>query len=453
LPHPLAAPLIAPAPATVRVRATRFLQRLRRPGMRRAGLTTVVVSALVLVANLATGAILARSLGASGRGELSAIQVTAPFIAWLMGMGGGYGVCYYHARRPEQAATLVGTCAALVLPVGILGILVAEAVVRVTFASQPAAVRGTAHIYMLTIGLAVLGDMSFGVLLGDQDFGFYNLQRVFQPLATVVCYLGLHQTQHLSVASALVTITLVSCVAILAGTSRVLRRHGIARPSISLARATLWYGLRAHGSTVAGLANGRLDMIMLPAFVATSQIGLYAVATGVSGMIAVLAGTLSVLILPSAARHGGERQTRIVLRTMYASAAMAVALAICLAVVGPFAIRLVYGAAFAGSSAPMMVLLPGTVFLATGGILVQGLFAANRPLSGSLAQGAGLAFTLPGLFILLPHGGGIMAAAVVSSVSYFAVFLIAGVLFCRAVDIPLRQLVWPSARRRERQGA
>jgi O-antigen/teichoic acid export membrane protein len=357
-----------------------------------------------------------------------------------MGMGGGYGVCYYHSKRPEQAATLVGTCAALVFPLGLLAILVAEAVVRVTFASQPTVVRNTAYIYMLSIGLAVLSDMVFGVLLGDQDFGFYNLQRVLQPVGTAICYLELYATHRLTVGTALVAVTSISVLATAAAAARVVRRHGIARPSISLGRATLWYGLRAHGSTIAGLANGRLDLVILPAFVAASQIGLYAVATSVSGMIASLAGTLSVLVLPAAARQKGDRQARTVLLTMRVSAVVAVALACSLAVVGPYALRGVYGTAFASSVGPMMVLLPGTVFFATAGVLVQGLFAANRPLSASLAQGAGLALTLPGLLILLPLGGGIMAAALVSSASYFAVFILAGFLYCRALGLPLRQL-------------
>jgi O-antigen/teichoic acid export membrane protein len=418
------------------------LRTVKAPGARRAGTMTLAATAVALSANLATGIVLARVLGSTGRGELTAILAVAPFVGWIVGLGGGQAVTYHQARRPEEGRALVGTYALLALPLGILAIAAAEAVVHITFSAQTSATRGLAEVFMLTAAGTVVGDVSFGALFGDQDFALYNLQRILQPMATLALYLALSATHRLDVGTALATVAVVGTVATLAGAARVIRRLGIGRPSMRLAQTTLWYGLKAHGTNVAGLMNTRLDMMLLPAFVLAPQIGVYAVAVSVSGMIMSFAGGLSLIVLPMAARRIGDDQSGLVLATMRASAAIAGAVAILLAAVGPSALRLAYGAAFVDSVTPMRLLLPGTVLFVSAGVLVQGLYATNRPFSASLAQFAGLVVTAPGLLFLLPRGGGIMAAALISTFSYAAVFVVAAVLYCRTVNIPLRSLLW-----------
>jgi O-antigen/teichoic acid export membrane protein len=155
-------------------------------------------------------------------------------------------------------------------------------------------------------------------------------------------------------------------------------------------------------------------------------------------MIVIVAGALSLVIVPSVAREHGERQSRTVFKVTRASAALAAAMAVGLAIVGPMAIKLVYGAPFSAAAGPMWILLPGTVAYAGSTTLIQGLYAANRPVSATLAQATGLLVTVPGLLLFLPRGGGILAAAAVSSVAYGCIAGAALVLYCRAMGIGLR---------------
>ena len=55
--------------------------------------------------NVATGVLIARALGTSGRGELTAIIALPATIAWVFALGCFQAVSYHHARHPEDGRT------------------------------------------------------------------------------------------------------------------------------------------------------------------------------------------------------------------------------------------------------------------------------------------------------------------------------------------------------------
>ena len=83
---------------------------------------------------------------------------------------------------------------------------------------------------------------------------------------------------------------------------------------------------------------------------------------------------------------------------------------------------LVYGSDFRDAAESLRLLLPGAVLFAGASILSAGIYAAGRPFTATLTQLLGMAVTVVGLVIFL-SGGGITAAALVSSASYAAIFL------------------------------
>ena len=216
-------------------------------------------------------------------------------------------------------------------------------------------------------------------------------------------------------------------VALALSSQRTLRRHGFARPDRKLLRKTLWYGLRAHAGSTAGLVNNRLDLLIIPAFLSATSVGLYSVATNVSSIITVLTGTIAIMVLPVAARRQGS--ARPVILTLQATMGIALAIAIPLAVVAPLALRLVYGQDFEAAALPLRILLAGAVLQAGVMVLWSGLLAANRPLLASAAIGPAALLTVGGLIVFLPRGG-ITAAAIITSVVYLAEFA-AMAFFCR----------------------
>ncbi|HEY7691782.1 MAG TPA: hypothetical protein VH816_05515 [Gaiellaceae bacterium] len=68
-----------------------------------------------------------------------------------------------------------------------------------------------------------------------------------------------------------------------------------------------------------------------------------------------------------------------VVKSLYATLAIAILFAGTIAAVAGPAVRIVYGADFAGSVAPLRILLAGTVLYAAAAVVCSGLYALNRP--------------------------------------------------------------------------
>jgi O-antigen/teichoic acid export membrane protein len=197
----------------------------------------------------------------------------------------------------------------------------------------------------------------------------------------------------------------------------------VGRPSRHVARASFAYGLRLHGQSLGSLATARLDVMVMPAILAPAQIGWYVVAVSAASLVVPLFGQVRSVVFAAGARHHRQRAIDITLMALRFSLLGSAAAAVVLGVVAPVILRLVYGDEFVAASTPLRILLPGIVAWCAAGVLTSGLNALGRPGVGSAAQGIGALATVVGLALTLPTLG-IEGAAITSSVSYVAVFVV-----------------------------
>jgi O-antigen/teichoic acid export membrane protein len=399
----------------------------------RQGALAFVLSGSTLSVNLVTGVVIARALGADGRGELAAVVAAMSVIGWLFAMGARDAITYHQAKRPQDAPRLMATWFALVGVFAALGIAAGEAVLPSLLAAQSDALLDIARLYMFMVLGMLVGDVAYGTLFGDHDFLFINVMRLVQPAATAIAFVALWSVERLSVGTALLAMVVASLADVGIALTRVLRRHGLGKPNLRLARTTLSYGLRAHGTSTAAVVNGRLDLMIIPAFLAASSVGLYAVATSVSWIVVAVPAVLGELVFPAATRRS-ELSTPIIARSLQAVLGIGVLVAAAIAALAEIGVRIVYGGEFAGAALPLRILLPGCVLLAGAGVLVSGLYALNRPFSAALSNAAGTVITVVGLVLFLKSGG-IAAAAIVSTVSYSVVFLLLLGVYCAVAGV------------------
>lgn len=391
---------------------------------------TIGANAVVLAASFTTGVLLAHALGPSGRGATAAI-ITAPVVvAWLFALGSIQTVSYFQAKAPE-GARLLGTWLALALPLGVAGALVGEALLPIVFSAQSDETLRLGREVMPVAVILVLNEALTGMVVGDRRFLFVNLVRAGSQVSLAILYAALILAGDLTVDTAVATFVVVQGASTVLLISACAARHGIGKPSRSLARSATLYGLKGHGTNVGAFTNARLDLLIMPAFLPASSVGLYSVATGVSWIVVVLSGPIAAMALPLAARSeaGGSE---VIWRLLRVTAITAGLVAVVLVATAPQLLRIVYGGEFVGAADSLRILLPGSVLFASALILVSGLFSKNRPFSATAAQGAGALVTVVGLGLFLGSGG-ILAAAIVSSIAYTVVFVIALLLYRRAV--------------------
>lgn len=391
-----------------------------------------------LVANLLTGIIIARTLGADGRGELAAILAFTQVAAWIFAMGCNQAASFHLARHPAEGGAVIGTWLLLLAPFAVLGLVASIALVPVALAAQRESVVTLGQLFVTTLVLALVLELIQGVILGDQRFLLWNLLRFAYPAGVAVLYVVLLVVDGLTVTSALLANAAMLVLVLAVGGVWALRRYGRPRIDRRLAPRTFWYGFRVHGSSVAGTVNARLDLAIIPAFLGAAAVGLYSVATNLAAIVGTLAGSLVALVLPAAARRA-EGGAAAVVASMYVALATGALGALVIGVLAGPTLRLLYGAEFEAAAGPLRVLLVGYVLLQPGLVLSQGLNAIDRPFTGTLPHLAGAGVTVVGLLVFLADGG-IMAAAWVTTTAYAVVVVIALLLYRGVAGLPWRAL-------------
>jgi O-antigen/teichoic acid export membrane protein len=408
-------------------------------GFAKDGAVTVIFTVAKLALGLLTGIISARLLGPDGRGALAAVLTAPQLLGWVLALGCGKAVTFYLSRDATLGARLLSTWLVIFIPVSVIAVIIGESALPSLLAAQSEETLDLARLFMPTIVLVLLSDLVLGIVLGDQDFLYFNMLSFVQFAGAAAAYVLLWQYGHFTVASAAVTQAIMGLVVLVAATSCVVRRHGLAWPDVDLGRRTFWYALRTHGEIISGTVTQRLDLLIIPAFLTASSVGFYAIATSISWIIVNVCGPLALIVMPAAA-HRGESGRNVVIKSLQATLIIGILLGGGLFLFADLGIRLVYGEEFSESVLPLRILLPGTVLYAAAFILLNGLYAENRPFTATIAQMLGMAVTVAGLLIFL-RSGGILAAAIVSTVAYGLVFVVAGVLYSHATGLRWRSFL------------
>jgi O-antigen/teichoic acid export membrane protein len=415
------------------------LRRLLSRGLVRAGIVTYVFSGLTLVAYLVSGVVSARALGPDGRGVTAALTMVIQLAAFLFAMGVARSLSYFIARRPEDGPTLFTTWTLMLLPLSAVAIGLTQLLLPTIFATDGEQAIEIGRWFAFTIVLAVAMELVYGLLLGVQDFFFYNALRFAQPALIAAVFAVLWARDDLTVESALISSTAASGLTLLVGLGRALAQVGLGPADLGMGLTTLWYGVRGQGQAVAANITARLDVAMLPAFVVAASVGLYSVATNVSLIVYHLSNIFAGVVVPAVSRHP-ERSSVKVIGSLWASLAVAAALALALGLFARPVLGLVYGDDFRDAAEPLLLLLPGAVLFAGASILTAGIYAAGRPFTATLTQVLGMVVTVVGLLVFL-RTGGITAAALVSSASYATVFVAALLVYKSVSGAPWRSFL------------
>ena len=180
-------------------------------------------------------------------------------------------------------------------------------------------------------------------------------------------------------------------------------------------RVAAAFGAKSWLSTIAGVANNRLDQVLMAGLVASRELGLYAVAVSIASLTYGLSMAVSSALYPRVA----EGEAGLAARSCRVTVSIVAVAALVLGALAPPMIPFVFGSDFAGALPMLIVLLFASVPLAGTIVLAAALNAADDPAATMRAELVGLALTVPALIVLLPVGGGI-AAALISLAAYIA---------------------------------
>ncbi|MCU0493283.1 MAG: oligosaccharide flippase family protein [Chloroflexaceae bacterium] len=409
-----------------------LIQRLTQSRFGRQVGTVLGAQLLSLALGFVNTALLARWLGAGGKGTLDLVLLVPEVLALFLGLGVGVSNVYFASSRrfgvAELSANSVllalgGTLAGSLLLVSLLvsggaallvpGVppelllaglpLLAVALLRNAFAallrgvdriSEQVAVDVGQQIGVLLLGLLLVGGLGAG-LPGAVLAG--GLARVGGGLAMALLVRQ-------------------------AGGRWWPRWHG------AVLRATLDFGLRSYVANVLQFFNYRLDAFLVNGFLGPAAVGVYNVAVRLAELLWQLPNAVGFVLLPRAAASKPEALSRFTRRVFWLTSGVTAAGAAGLALLGQPLIVLLFSATFAEAYPALLLLLPGVVLLGGAKVLINDVVGRGFPHYNSITSGLGLVVTIALDLLLIPQLG-INGAALASSASYAATFFLTLVIY------------------------
>jgi len=415
-------------------------------------LLTFISGVGMTLIGLFTGVLLARSLGPTGRGLMTTVMVWPAVLVWASGFSLGFANIHFASAEPSMRRHLFANSlwAALVLGLGagIVAAYVLPIFVRLT-PSQ--------HLFLMislvTLPLGLWSDYAVSLIYGTGRFDRLGLVRVVAPLLTALALLLLWATHSISVATAIVASWMGGWSQI-AVTLSFLWRDGYAsfRPNWPLFRRSLAYSSRIHIGTLANIANGRLDQLLMTLLVAPKALGLYAFAVTFSEMLRQGTGSISTVLFPRVSAETCDAEKRdIASRAVRWTLLIGSICAVFLGVAAQYFVVIVWGSRFLEAVPTIYVLLPGTVALGVASTMTVSLNGAGKPGTGTVAELASLAVMVPLLWLLLPRMG-IFGAGLASTCGYTVNCIVTTLYFARTfgkdslLDVRPSQRDWADVR-------
>jgi O-antigen/teichoic acid export membrane protein len=387
-------------------------------------LWTLATRLLMIVNSVVAGVIVARWLGAQGVGELAVINVAVTTIVQLGSFGLPSSNTYFIAKDQAhfRAAAINSLLFALVIGSVLAIVLIDLASFRPDWFGfvSPDLIR----IAAISIPFQLLTLIGLNILLAVGKIREFNLldllgQSFVLINAAVVLILLRQRLEGLVKLNALTSILVgVVVAALLVATGKkVLGSQW--RGDAALLRRMIAYGLKFHISILAGAIIFRADLFVVNYFRGSAEAGVYSVATQFSLLLMLLPGVIATLLFP---RVTAEQDPRGETTSAITRQTAVIMFLCCLATVPvSFVLPWVYGPAFSGVTALLLILLPGVYLVGLESVLVQHFNALGLPRRIPIYWLVTLVVNLVLVFTLVPRLGA-QGAAIASTLSYALIF-------------------------------
>ena len=367
---------------------------------------TAAVNLVSVAVTMFTGILLARGLGEEGRGMYAAVVVWFGAALVLGELGQSAAVTYFVARAPSAGTTVVRRSRRIMLTTSSI-VLVVGFLASSFLASGEPELRLAYVVAFCGVGMnAIFGPYIYA--LQALSLSRWNLVRVSQPVlnfaAVIIWYLMAPFTVLAASLCLLLSYALQLLFAYISGRRAMLKTE----PEASVtAGQLLRFGLKQASSAVPQTLASSLDRIVLSQAGSAAALGQYAVAQSVVSAAAPLGTAIASVLFPQLSAFQGDQGERrgVEQRVLLRSAISMTAAVLLLMFISPWAIPLVFGAAFA----PAVALIPwvGPVAVAQSLLLITTAFlrARGTPGRASWANLLSLAIGALSMSLLVPPLG------------------------------------------------
>ena len=399
----------------------------------------------VLILSFLGSIIIARSVGADGRGLIAAALIYPQILLSLMEGGMRQAATLFVGKKRASDAEVLGALYIYLSIAGIVGTFVTFYLLSLGDSSYSLlSMCLVSAILPFSLATSALR----GYFLGKEKIAVFNRLAWVQKIIYFLIILILFFTDQLSV------FTVIATSAFVAGINAIqsfLHLRSIQAPAANYKLSTLKSMLAIGWIYALGffviVANYKVDILLLDWLSSSAEVGRYSVSVQLGELVWQLPAAVVTIMMSSTANSTVQdfdltiqricKATRLtVFITAFSTLGI---LAFCY-----FFVALLYGSDFSGVTAIILFLMPGLI-TATIFKTINSYFAGQgKPHISIFVMGFAVAINILLNFTLIPQMGA-NGAALASSVSYTIAAIIFALIFKSHAGVSLRNILIPNS--------
>ncbi len=373
---------------------------------------------------IAAGVIIARYLGAEGKGQ---VAIVLSFIG-VLGVFSDLGIPLsnvYYLNKGKDPNVLYTNTVVFWFSISMGAFLVALVVIPfVGDQYYPGIRKLVVYFSLIQLFISSYRLQALGFLRGFEKYTAYNLSAVVKSFAYVMLlllgiYLDIFQVEYV-----IYVVVFSSLIAATYTHIKVLNhvKFRINLFSFHSLKSNVWYGVREYIGGLLNRLNFKLDILILASFFTPAVLGVYSVAEAILGMFDFVAESIGIILVPRLVR---EKKTDRA-RTIFKSSAMFLSLYfvgwLFFYFAGDFLIKSLYGAEFEQAYLFSNIMLVGGVFFGMTKLLNKMFSSSGRPEIKSYVRLLVLPLKLLFMYLFIVRYD-IIGAAIAYSVTSFLLFI------------------------------
>lgn len=379
--------------------------------------STLVTRFIILIGSFLVSVMLARLLGAEGKGAIAAILVFPQLVISLGDLGIRQSLAYFIGKKLYDNKDIISSIVFL----WVLSSLILVGTVFIYFSINLSSRYPWPFllIALSTIPVGLIIQYSKGVMLGSDNISSINIAQLIQVLFNILTILILVWILKLDVLGALIAQLIYQFIVTIYYIGKINKHYTInLKPVPPIPKELFKKGISFAIVLFVINLNYRVDIMILDIMVSTSEVGVYSVASNIAQLLWQIPSAIGMVLFAKSATTNLQvssvnRATTIVRFVL----PIMVLAGIFLGFLGPLIINILYGAEFIKASNVLMILLPGIIIITISKILHPDLAGRGYPLFSLSLFILTLAINIVLNLILIPIYG-INGAALSSSISY-----------------------------------
>ncbi len=388
-------------------------------------LHTFIIRIFCYVFAFTVQVIIARVLGPGPKGEIQVSIFLLTVVALIIGMGMERSIIYFLGQGRQTFQKIWANAVSFLLISTFAGYLI---LIPLVYLIRP--IFGNIRFELILLVFAVapfdrLFSMQLGVFNGLGKLRKGNLFVLLQSfllmsLVALMAYQFMPSSE--GVLTAYIGSFALICIIVFVYWTIGGEVKPYVRPQADILGRMFIYGGKGQIGNIINVIARRIDLLIMNLFLGQASAGVYSAALNFGDLLLFLPYIISYVIFPHASRREEGQSWILTERATRLSFWFSIFLGLFLALAAPIMVPLIFSTDFTGAVRPLLILLPGMVFMASFRIMASGISGIGYPHIFSVCTVMAVAATLTLNLILVPRYQA-EGAALASTSAYMLAFV------------------------------